>query len=135
MFGHFRSEPQCITCDLGEMLWSSRYYYINCSYFNAYFAPLSSIAADIGIEYYILECLGPGLPLAGVHKAQTHRLVYLLYDTRPHFTAKLQELALPTQRSFEIALPHGTRAAVQLLLPPSWREELRDAAFPVLIEM
>ena len=70
-----------------------------------------------------------------MHSAQTHRLIRVLYDTRPYFTHKLQELALPTQRSFEIPLPHGTRAAVQLLLPPSWREELRDAAFPVLVEV
>ncbi|EAT40515.1 AAEL007764-PA [Aedes aegypti] len=70
-----------------------------------------------------------------VHTALNHRLVRVLYDTRPAFTRKLQELALPTQRSFEIPLPHGTRAAVQLMLPPSWREELRDAAFPVLVEV
>lgn len=120
---------------MGEALWRSRYYYINCTHFNAYFSPSSSIASDVGIEYYILECLGPGLPLAGVHSASTHRLVHILYDTRPIFTPKLQKLALPTKRSFEIALPHGTRAQVQLLLPPSWREELRDAAFPVLVEM
>lgn len=117
------------------MLWSSRYYYSNCSYFNAYFGPMSSIASDIGIEYYILECLGPGVPLAGVHSTKNHRLVHLLYDTRPHLQPKLQELALPSRRSFEISLPHGTKAAVQLLLPPSWREELRDAAFPVVLEM
>lgn len=71
----------------------------------------------------------------GVHSAKTHRLVRILYDTRPTHTKKLQELALPTQRSFEIPLPHGSRATVQLLLPPSWREELRDAAFPVLVEV
>ena len=71
----------------------------------------------------------------GVHSAKTHRLVRILYDTRPTHTNKLQELALPTQRSFEIPLPHGSRATVQLLLPPSWREELRDAAFPVLVEV
>ena len=59
----------------------------------------------------------------------------ILYDTRPYHTERLQQLALPKQRSFEIPLPHGTRAQVQLLLPPSWREELRDAAFPVLVEV
>lgn len=71
----------------------------------------------------------------GVHSAQTHRLVKLLFDTRTYQSETLQRLALPTQRSFEIPLPHGTRAQVQLLLPPSWREELRDAAFPVLVEV
>lgn len=35
----------------------------------------------------------------------------------------------------QVPLPQGWRAQVQLLLPPSWREELRDAAFPVLVEV
>ncbi|KAJ6649253.1 Inactive dipeptidyl peptidase 10 [Pseudolycoriella hygida] len=130
-----RSEPLCVTCDLGDVLWTSRYYYINCSHFDAFVSPLSSIATEIGVDYYILECLGPGLPLSGVHNAQTHRLSRILYDTRPYQSETLQKLALPTHKSFEIALPHGTRAQVQLLLPPSWREELRDAAFPVLVEV
>lgn len=59
----------------------------------------------------------------------------MLYDTRPAYTERIQRLALPTKRSFEVTLQHGTRAQVQLLLPPSWREELRDAAFPVLVEV
>ncbi|XP_059617511.1 inactive dipeptidyl peptidase 10 isoform X1 [Phlebotomus argentipes] len=130
-----RSEPHCITCDLGEVLWSSRYYYSNCTHFEVHMSPTTSISSDVGIEYYILECLGPGLPLSGVHSAETHRLVRILYDTRPYHTERLQQLALPTSRSYEIPLLHGTRAQVQILLPPSWREELRDAAFPVLVEV
>jgi inactive dipeptidyl peptidase 10 len=59
----------------------------------------------------------------------------VLYNTRKQYSKKLEDLALPTQRSFEIPLTHGTRAAVQILYPPSWREELRDAAFPVLVEV
>lgn len=59
-----RTEPQCITCD-GDVLWSSRYYYDNCSHFGAHIAPQSSISSDAGVDYYILECRGPGLPLAG----------------------------------------------------------------------
>lgn len=75
------------------------------------------------------------ISLTGVHSAKTHRLIRVLYDTRRQFSRKLDALALPTQRSFEIPLTHGTRAAVQILFPPSWREELRDAAFPVLVEV
>lgn len=71
----------------------------------------------------------------GVHSAKTHKLVRILYDTRKQFSEKLDKLALPIQRSFEIELTHGRRAAVQMLYPPSWREELRDAAFPVLVEV
>uniref|UniRef100_A0A1A9V2A1 Peptidase S9 prolyl oligopeptidase catalytic domain-containing protein n=1 Tax=Glossina austeni TaxID=7395 RepID=A0A1A9V2A1_GLOAU len=130
-----KTEPTCITCDLGEALWSSRYYYVNCSHFDAFIMPTSSIATQSGISFYILECLGPGLPVSGVHSHKTHSLVKILFDTRPYFSERLQKLALPTQRSFEIPLPHGSRAQVQLLLPPSWREELRDAAFPVVVEV
>lgn len=71
----------------------------------------------------------------GVHSAKTHRLIRVLYDTRKQFSKKLDDLALPRVRSYEIPLTHGTRAAVQILYPPSWREELRDAAFPVLVEV
>lgn len=59
----------------------------------------------------------------------------ILYDTRPQRTSRLRQLALPTQRSFEVPLAQGSKAHVQLLLPPSWREELRDAAYPVLVEV
>jgi len=130
-----RVEPQCITCDLGDDLWSSRYYYTNCTHFEAFITPSLGVATNYGIEFYILECQGPGLPVSGVHMQTTHSLVKILYDTRPFYTERLQKLALPTQRSFEVPLPHGGRAQVQLLLPPSWREELRDAAFPVIVEV
>lgn len=86
-------------------------------------------------QYYILECQGPGLPLAGVHSTKTHKLLKLLYDTRPQQTPVLAQFALPKQWTFEVSLPQGLRSQVQLLLPPSWRPELRDAAYPVLVEV
>lgn len=55
------TEPQCITCDLGVVLWSSRYLYANCSHFGAFISP--------GAAHYVLSCEGPGLPLAGAHSA------------------------------------------------------------------
>lgn len=70
-----------------------------------------------------------------MHNATTHKLLKILYDTRPQKMHMLEKLALPKQKSFEVPLPHGNRAQVQLLLPPSWREELRDAAYPVLVEV
>jgi inactive dipeptidyl peptidase 10 len=47
---------------------------------------------------------------------------------------RLSQLALPKMKTFDVPLPNNCRARVQLFLPPSWREELRDAAFPVLVE-
>lgn len=134
MFYINRTEPQCITCDLGEVLWSSRYYYINCSHFDAFITPSLSVATTYGIEFYILECQGPGLPVSGVHMHKTHSLVKILYDTRPFYTERLQKLALPTQRSFEIPLPHGGRAQVQLLLPLAGGKSYGMLHFPSLLK-
>lgn len=75
------------------------------------------------------------ISFAGVHSVKTHRLSRILYDTRPYHSKRLNALALPSYRSSEIQLLHGNRAQVQIYLPPSWREELRDAAFPVLVEV
>lgn len=88
-----------------------------------------------GSNNYVLLCQGPGLPIAGAHVAKGHKLKRLLWDARSRNEPRLRELALPTRRSFEVRLPGGCKAQVQLLLPPSWREELRDAAFPVLVQV
>lgn len=72
----------------------------------------------------------------GVHSTITNRLLHELFNTgNSSYRAHLDKFALPKKRSFEIVLEHGTRAQVQLMLPPSWRAELRDAAFPVLVEV
>lgn len=60
-----RMEPQCITCDIDSLLWSSRRLYKNCSYFDVYLCPSSSIATEYRVEHYVLECQGPTLPVAG----------------------------------------------------------------------
>lgn len=86
-------------------------------------------------SFYVLHCEGPGLPLAAMHNASTHRVVKIVYDTRPIRRPLLDKYAMPMLKSFEVPLPQGSRAQVQLLLPPSWREELRDAAYPVLVEV
>lgn len=90
---------------------------------------------SMGMLYYVLLCEGPGLPLAGMHNATTHKLIKLLYDTQLQHGEILSQLALPKQQFLEVPLAQGSRAQVQLLLPPSWRKELRDAAYPVLVEV
>ncbi|KAK6623027.1 hypothetical protein RUM43_008879 [Polyplax serrata] len=128
-----RLEPQCITCDLGEVLWASRYHYGNCSYFNAAVSPPIGMEGALG--HYVLECEGPGLPLAAIHASDTHRMIRIIFNTRHTRLHLLRKLALPISRSFSVPLPQGSKAQVQLFLPPSWREELRDAAYPVLVEV
>ncbi|XP_064076712.1 inactive dipeptidyl peptidase 10 isoform X1 [Vanessa tameamea] len=125
-----REEPRCLTCELA--VWPARLHYANCTFWSATFSPAKP---KLGITHYVLECMGPGPPLAGLHDARTHKLERILYDTRPYRSVRLRELALPTRRSFDVQLSSGSKARVQLFLPPSWREELRDAAFPVLVHV
>ncbi|XP_075212470.1 inactive dipeptidyl peptidase 10 isoform X3 [Lycorma delicatula] len=127
-------EPECLTCDTNRYLWSSRKQYVNCSHFTAFINPLRHDEVE-GMSHYVLLCDGPGLPLAGVHSTTDHSFLKLLFDSRSACAPKLDALALPKLRIFEVPLPQGNRAQVQLLLPPSWREELRDAAYPVLVEV
>ncbi|XP_014274528.1 inactive dipeptidyl peptidase 10 isoform X2 [Halyomorpha halys] len=124
--GQSAARPVCITCNNTKRL------YDNCTYFNAYLPPPPY--PDNGIRRYVVECQGPGLPVAVAHGLPQHKPLLQLYTARG--AGKLSGLALPLQRTFHVPLGHGLgRATVQLLLPPSWREELRDAAFPVLIEV
>lgn len=74
-----REEPRCLTCELN--VWPARLHYANCSYWKAAFSPPQP---KVGITYYVLECGGPGPPLAGLHDAKTHKLERILYDTRPY---------------------------------------------------
>ncbi|XP_056631693.1 dipeptidyl aminopeptidase-like protein 6 isoform X1 [Diorhabda sublineata] len=127
-----RVESYCITCDLGDVLWSSRYLYRNCTHFSAQVSPRFDESSS---PFYVLHCEGPGLPLAAMHNASSHTLLKILYDTRPSKWPLLEKYAMPKKKSLEVPLPQGSRAQVQLLLPPSWREELRDAAYPVLVEV
>lgn len=72
----------------------------------------------------------------GVHSIKTNILLQELFNmANSSIRLRLDKLALPKKHSFEITLQHGTRVQVQILYPPSWREELRDAAFPVLVEV
>lgn len=139
----------------GEFVWLSQLQLTNeCSYLDVSFSRTVSSESAInvyirfsirfhwiywisgGVLRYVIECQGPGLPVASVHSWQNHTLVVPLFSTRPSLAEKLSKLALPKRETVHVPLPHGMgKATAQLLLPPSWREELRDAAFPVLIEV
>lgn len=74
-----REEPRCLTCE--PAVWPARLHYANCSFWKAKFAPARP---GVGVTHYVLECGGPGPPLAGLHDARTHKLERILYDTRPY---------------------------------------------------
>lgn len=121
-----RHNPKCLTCNLQQTE-----PYLNCTYFNVYMVKMS----EQGHTQYVLSCDGPRLPLAFLHRTSDHQRVRLLFNTATSHAEALSHLALPTRRSVEVTHSQGYKAYVQFTLPPSWREELRDASFPVLIHV
>lgn len=56
-------EQKCLTCEIDEE---------NCLFFNAFFSQSG--------HYYILECLGPGVPMVEIRETLTNELgMYNLY--------------------------------------------------------
>ncbi|XKL68722.1 hypothetical protein PGB90_006491 [Kerria lacca] len=121
-----RPEIKCITCEIREQP-----YYKNCSYFTAYF---NSLSPKDEIDYYVLQCEEQPMPFAGIHHASNGSLIRSLFDEHIKIQ-NLERYALPKSRFDRVILPNGYNARVQLLMPPSWRPELRDAAFPVIVQV
>uniref|UniRef100_A0A8D8RBP9 Inactive dipeptidyl peptidase 10 n=1 Tax=Cacopsylla melanoneura TaxID=428564 RepID=A0A8D8RBP9_9HEMI len=119
-----RHNPKCITCDLSEP-------YKNCSYFNVYMNKIS----EQGHTQYVVSCDGPQLPLAFLHRTSDNSPVRLLFNTSTKYAEMLDKVALPKRQSMEVMHSQGHKAHVQFTLPPSWRPELRDATFPVVIHV
>lgn len=88
-----------------------------------------------GLSHYVLICEGPGIPFGSVHLATNHSMVKKLFSMKQYCESKMKNLALPKRETLEVNLPQNYKAQVQIWLPPSWREELRDAAYPLLVEV
>nr|XP_042904478.1 inactive dipeptidyl peptidase 10-like [Parasteatoda tepidariorum] len=96
-------EQKCLTCDSEE----------DCLYYNALFST--------GGHYFVLECLGPGVPRIELRETLTNQLVEVL-DTNSDLTEALEERALPQLETFKVPLKGGYEASVRLYLPPPLRE-------------
>lgn len=88
----------------------------------------------IDIENYVIECDEPPLPSAGIHYVSNSSLRQILFREKMRID-QIKKYALPKPMFESIPLPKGYTARVQLLMPPSWRPELRDAAFPVIVQV
>ncbi|XP_071039805.1 inactive dipeptidyl peptidase 10-like [Parasteatoda tepidariorum] len=93
---------KCLTCEEGP----------DCLYFNVIFSPTS--------EYYVLECLGPGIPKIEIRSIYNQTFDTL--DTNDDLRAIIQEKALPQIRTFQVSVQNGYKAQVRLFLPPGVSE-------------
>ncbi|XP_061380627.1 dipeptidyl aminopeptidase-like protein 6 isoform X2 [Danaus plexippus] len=87
-----------------------------CLYHDAHFSPSST--------YFVLECLGPGVPTSSLHKIALPEPRLLMHlENNTAVKEKLAAIALPTPRTFSVQLSSGHAARVRLLLPPGLRED------------
>ncbi|KAH9631345.1 hypothetical protein HF086_008170 [Spodoptera exigua] len=98
-----------------------------CLYHEAHFSPSSA--------YFVLECLGPGVPTFSLHKTalpDPRLLAHLENNTI--VKEKLASIALPTPRTFSVQLSSGHTARVRLLLPPGLRED-EVTKYPLVLKV
>lgn len=98
-----------------------------CLYHEAYFSPSST--------YYVLECLGPGVPTASLYKISLPEPRLLLHlENNTAVKERLSVIAIPTPRTFSVQLSSGHAARVRLLLPPGLRED-EVTKYPLVLKV
>ncbi|XP_055942406.1 inactive dipeptidyl peptidase 10-like [Argiope bruennichi] len=108
-------EQRCLTCSLDE----------DCLYFNALFSNEG--------HYFVLECLGPGVPRIEIRETLSNALVEVL-DTNNDLEEALADRALPQIETFKVPLKGGYKATVRLYLPPPLREN-EIIKFPMILHV
>lgn len=97
----------------------------NCAYNKIYFSKSYS--------YYVQECLGPDSPSVYLVETSTN-LKRLVLNDGNLLRNRLNQLALPQIRTFNVEIRHGFQAHVRLFLPPGMKEE-EEIAFPLILEV
>ncbi|XP_057333646.1 dipeptidyl aminopeptidase-like protein 6 [Microplitis mediator] len=99
----------------------------SCQYHSASFSP--------GYEYFILECLGPGIPTVSLYKTQSPlpRFVSLLQNNTA-LREKIAKIALPQIKTFPVQIGGGYNAQVRLYLPPGLRED-EITRYPMVVQV
>ncbi|XP_066603437.1 inactive dipeptidyl peptidase 10 isoform X2 [Prorops nasuta] len=99
-----------------------------CQYHNAIFP-------RDGLDYFVLECLGPGVPTVALYKTEipTPRFIALLQNNTL-LRERMNEIALPQVKTFPVQISGGYNAQVRLHLPPSLREE-EITKYPLIVEV
>ena len=106
---------KCLSCDLG----------LSRTHNEAKFSPTG--------EYFILECLGPGIPRTELRFVETNELKEV-FNTFPWFQDQLNSRAMPTIRYFTVTIDEDIYGRVKLLLPPGL-DEHDSVKYPIIIKL
>ncbi|KAM3956726.1 LOW QUALITY PROTEIN: dipeptidyl peptidase 10 [Aphomia sociella] len=99
---------------------------VPCLYHEAHFSPSSA--------YFVLECLGPGVPTSSLFKIALPEPRLLLHlENNTAVKEKLSTIALHP-RTFSVQLSSGHAARVRLLLPPGLRED-EVTKYPLVLKV
>lgn len=87
------------------------------------------------IRYYVLECLGPGVPTSALYKT-THPKPTLLtvLQNNTQLRERVSKMALPQIRTFPVQISGGYQAHVRLYLPPGLRED-EITRYPLVVQV
>ncbi|KAK3791198.1 hypothetical protein RRG08_047106 [Elysia crispata] len=103
----------CLTCGYNK----------NCQY--------NDVSLATTADFYVLKCLGPGVPKYSLHTidgTETYRL-----ENNTKFAELLSYKALPWVKYVQIELDNGEKAWGKLLMPPALKEE-EILKYPLLLE-
>ncbi|KAG8188062.1 hypothetical protein JTE90_009934 [Oedothorax gibbosus] len=103
---------KCLTCQEGYL----------CLYNNAVFSP--------NVEYYVLECLGPGVPKIEIRSIYNQTINVL--DTNSDLKIRVEQRTMPQIRTFHVPITEGYKAQVRLLLPPDLADNVASQ-YPLVV--
>ncbi|XP_054159729.1 prolyl endopeptidase FAP-like, partial [Oppia nitens] len=106
-------DPICLTCHLSD----------SCFYNNVYF--------NEKIDYYVLNCEGPGVPRVEIRRTKNNSLITELDDNQK-LRQKLREKSIPEIRKLKIKTDDKFYSNVELVLPRNFD---RQKKYPLMIEV
>ncbi|XP_018575079.1 venom dipeptidyl peptidase 4-like, partial [Anoplophora glabripennis] len=100
-----------------------------CLYHNAIFS------GSWSASYYVLECLGPGIPTTSLYKTAMPKpklLMWLQNNTK--LRERVAKMAMPQIKTFPVQISGGYQAHVRLHLPPGLRED-EITRYPLVVQV
>lgn len=109
------SIEECLTCGLDK----------ECLY--------NDVKFSLDTRYYVLECLGPGIPKVEIRRTHDNSLVKVL-DRNDYSRDILEKRAFPQIRTLRVPLKDDYKADVRMFLPPGLNEQ-EIIKYPLIINV
>ncbi|KAF7993846.1 hypothetical protein HCN44_011115 [Aphidius gifuensis] len=89
----------------------------------------------VGLEFFVLECLGPGVPTVSLWKTESPQPRFIaVLQNNTELQEKISKIALPQIKTFPVQISGGYNAQVRLYLPPGLRED-EITRYPMVVQV